>query len=103
MARSRRDVAPTITAAACSGHEAAVPSDRRQGGACVSIDRRDRSWRMPKAGSMPTRRAGIATRTLRPRRLPRAAAQYPPKLPAAPGNTTGLSVPSFATAATPKK
>lgn len=29
--------------------------------------------------------------------------QYPPKLPAAPGNTTGLSVPSFATAATPKK
>jgi hypothetical protein len=28
--------------------------------------------------------------------------QYPPKLPAAPGNTTGLSVPSFATAATPK-
>ena len=36
-------------------------------------------------------------------RTPDRLSQYPPKLPAAPGNTTGLSVPSFATAATPKK
>ena len=38
-----------------------------------------------------------------PREDARRPVQYPPKLPATPGNTTGLSVPSFATDATPKK
>src|SRR5690606_4997787 len=57
-----------------------------------------RLFRQPRRGDWAGVCAALAER-LRAMRV----AQQPPKLPAAPGNTTGLSLPSFATAATPKK